>query len=104
MAILIEGMEMPKGRDIVVVRSDGFAGYIAVNPKDAYTGKAISVSEPHGRLIDADALGHKIREYTEEYGDIDENGWHSDKWCAMQEAKIAIEDAPTIIPASEEGL
>ncbi len=54
---------------------------------------------PHGRLIDADALMLIIQEYIEEYSDTDENGWHSGKWCAMKETEMAINDAPTIIPA-----
>ena len=55
----------------------------------------------HGRLIDADALTVIIKEYIEEYSDTDENGWHSGKWCAMKEAEMAINDAPTIRPAEE---
>lgn len=101
MSIYIEGMEMPKaefGSMIVAIRPDGMVEDVM----GCYVGKAVPVP-PHGRLIDADALMLKIREYTEEYGDMDENGWHSDKWCAMQEAKMAIADAPTVIPATEEG-
>ena len=61
------------------------------------------VPEPHGRLGDLDALMLIIREYIDEYGELDENGFHSEKWCAMKEAEMVISEAPTIIPASEEG-
>ena len=41
-----------------------------------------------------DALNH-IREYIDEYGEwTDENGWHSDKWCAMKEAEGVLEKLP----------
>ena len=57
----------------------------------------------HGRLIDADALMLKIQDYIEEYGwETDENGWHNEKWCAMKETEMAINDAPTIIPADKD--
>lgn len=57
---------------------------------------------PHGRLIDADALMLEIQEYIEEYGwETDEHGWHNEKWCAMKEAAMVIDDAPTIIPVEE---
>lgn len=57
---------------------------------------------PHGRLIDADALMLHIQGYIEEYDDdLDDNGYHSGKWCAMKEAEMVINDAPTIIPAEE---
>ena len=57
---------------------------------------------PHGRLIDADALMLEIQEYIEEYSwETDEHGWHNEKWCAMKEAAMAIDAAPTIIEAEE---
>lgn len=60
----------------------------------------ISVPQ-HGRLIDADALMLKILDYIDEYSDVDEKGWHNLKWCAMKETEMAINNAPTIIPAEE---
>lgn len=55
----------------------------------------------HGRLVDANALMLKIHEYIEEYAGVDEDGMHDLKWCAMKEAEMAIDNAPTIIPATE---
>lgn len=54
---------------------------------------------PHGRLIDADAVMLHIQDYIEEYDDLSDNGYHSEKWCAMKEAEMVINDAPTIIEA-----
>lgn len=61
------------------------------------------VPTPHGRLIDADALMLKIKEYIDEYSDLDADGLHNFKWCAMKEAELAIIDAPTIIEAEGGG-
>jgi len=36
----------------------------------------------------------RINEYIEEYSEIDSDGNHSEKWCAMQEAKMTIENMP----------
>lgn len=55
----------------------------------------------HGRLIDADKLILRIEEYIEEYSDVDADGYHNLKWCAMVESEMAINDAPTVIEASE---
>ena len=46
----------------------------------------------------------RINEYIEEYSEIDSDGNHSEKWCAMQEAKMTIENMPSAqqwIPCSE---
>lgn len=42
-----------------------------------------------------DALSF-VREYIDEYDWVDENGWHTDKWCAMKEAESVIEKLPEI--------
>ena len=56
---------------------------------------------PHGRLLVADELMLKILDYIDEYSDVDEKGWHNLKWCAMKETEMAVNAAPTIIPAEE---
>ena len=100
MAILIEGINIPEGNPITInIYRDG----TWVNAYTTEDGNAIEVPEPHGRLGDLDALMLIIREYIDEYGELDENGFHSEKWCAMKEAEMVISEAPTIIPASEEG-
>lgn len=110
-------MEMPKeGFVEILIRDDGTVQQTGqsyrIDGTDYYTPyvgempvmyKANSVPEPHGRLGDLDALMLKIREYIDEYGELDENGFHSEKWCAMKEAEMVICEAPTVIPASEEG-
>lgn len=55
--------------------------------------------KPHGRLIDADELMLKIQDYIEEYSPTNEHGMHDLKWCAMKEAEMAINAAPTIVEA-----
>lgn len=40
----------------------------------------------------------RINEYIEEYSEIDSDGNHSEKWCAMQEAKTIIENMPSAQP------
>ena len=40
----------------------------------------------------------RINEYIEEYSEIDSDGNHSEKWCAMQEAKMTIKNLPSAQP------
>ena len=87
MAVLIKGMEMPKRGMVVNIYADGRV----TNHFDEFgktIGKAVPVPEPHGRLIDADALKTDI----EEWGGI-----------GKSRALECIDDAPTVIPASKEG-
>ena len=97
--ILIKGIQFPKfSPHVIEVYPDG----TAIARKGIY-GKAVPVP-PHGRLIDADSLMLRIQEYIDEYGwDVDEHGFHSEKWCAMKETEMAINDAPTVIPADKDG-
>jgi len=44
--------------------------------------------------IDRQDTIDRINEYIEEYSEIDSDGNHSEKWCAMQEAKMTIENMP----------
>ena len=63
--------------------------------------KIISVPD-HGRLGDLDLVQSMILEYIDEYGTTrDENGFYSEKWCAMKEAEMVIQKAPTVIPADK---
>lgn len=117
MAFLIEGREMPK--NCMSCYSNNTHVYIHMLVGCPYIKEAfhnynikkerhpdcplVSVPEPHGRLGDLDALMLIIREYIDEYGELDENGFHSGKWCAMKEAEMVICEAPTVIPASKEG-
>lgn len=98
MSILIKGMERPNKKNgaVLIIYPDGKCVF-----EDGKTYQAVPAPEPHGRLIDADALMLKIREYIDEYGELDENGFHSEKWCAMKEAEMAACETPTVIPASE---
>ena len=42
-------------------------------------------------LIDRNEALQRINEYIDEYSPTDEDGYHSPKWCAMQEAKLVLE-------------
>ncbi len=47
-------------------------------------------------LISRKAAIDALDEYIEEYSfDLDENGYHNPKWCAMQEAKMTIQRLPS---------
>lgn len=48
------------------------------------------------RLVNIDDAIKVIDEYIEEYSYVDENGLHTERWCAMQEAKMVLEDLPTV--------
>ena len=101
MGIYID-MEMPTGNDELrlIIHSNG---QVIIDKKTYWEETEAVPVPPHGRLIDADALMLKIQEYIEEYGwETDEHGWHNEKWCAMKEAAMAIDAAPTIIPAEED--
>ena len=85
MSVLIKGMEMPKDGDVLMVRKDDDGKtYIKVSHTWGYSAEIIEL-QPHGRLIDADALVKKQP--------IPELG--APRWL--------IEQAPTIIEAEEVG-
>ena len=64
--------------------------------------KALSMSEVPdnnvGDTISRQAAIDALEEYLEEYDGLDECGLHSEKWCAMSEAKMAIEALPSAQP------
>lgn len=95
--VLIKNIEMPKeGRLTLQISADG-AVYVVNSCRitaETYTTDAVPIP-PHGRLIDADALN-----YTMLYK---ENWMRGTGVEAPAVWKKDIEDAPTIIPASEEG-
>lgn len=111
MSILIKGIEMPQeGFVEVLIRDDGTVQQTGqsyrIDGTDYYTPyvgempvmyEAVPVP-PHGRLVDAryirDAI---IQKWTDKAGDS-----HMYK-CGMEDAYEVIRNAPTIIPASEEG-
>ena len=97
MGVYIKGMEMPKnGYDCPMCKdgmciipgkdSDGiclsFGPYEEKRPNDC---PLIEVPEPHGRLIDADALMKRMWDETD---------------CMISVPATFVRDAPTIIPAS----
>ena len=103
MAVLIEGMEMPKeGFVEIIIRDDGTVQQTGqsyrIDGTDYYTPyigempvmyKAVPVP-PHGRLIDASVAYDKIAEQ--------EGGNYVD----MDAVGMGLDETPTVIPASEE--
>lgn len=93
MSVLINGMEMPKENDytIAIVYGDGVVAeyhedyWIRGVDGEKQLGIAVPVP-PHGRLIDADALGEFP--YNMDFCD----GGEADEW---------VQNAPTIIQAEE---
>ena len=92
-------MEMPTVRDtLVLVKTDGTA---IVYEDEAYVTTAVPVP-PHGRLGDLNALAQQIEHERFHHT-------HTDSLAARHHVAEyghflkAIIDAPTIIPASEEG-
>lgn len=108
MGLCIDGVEMPKeGRITIQIGADG-AVYTVSSCKitaEKYEEKysAIEVTEPHGRLTDADGLLMRINhEVMEAYMDGVCYGVHPNQEYLYLLGEI-IDDAPTIIPASKEG-
>ena len=100
MGVYIPKIELPKNDEIIMISRGGYVEWSDIDGSWECESKAIELPT-HGRLIDADALMLKIKDYIEEYSAIDENGFHNLKWCAMKEAEMAIKDAPAIIEAEE---
>ena len=104
MSVLVKSMEMPQNCFDCLMSSFGLCNLIEGepigNPQKRLDNCPLVSVPPHGRLIDADALMLHILDYIEEYDDdLSDNGYHNGKWCAMKEAEMTINDAPTIIEA-----
>lgn len=98
MAVLINGMEMPKEDEEIIIRISP-NGTVMTEYALPITGvKAVSVP-PHGRLIDADAMFKDICDSINEMTAI---GLAVDGQWLWGKLNDALENAPTIIPASEE--
>ena len=91
MAALLEGIDIPEGcSTLLIIYKDG----TWVNAYTTEEGNAIEVSEPHGRLIDADALNYTLL--------YKENWMRGTGIEAPAVWRKDIDAAPTIIPASGE--
>ena len=97
MGFYVKGMEMPKdGYRQVFIDSNGTVTWFnngADGPNTMYKAKAFPV-QPHGRLIDADALEKSL---SEELLSNDKKHLKS----TWNDAVAVVFVAPTIIPASE---
>ena len=101
MSVLIKGMEMPKHCTECLFWHDGIWEHCILNEEiqngdlPEFEGQyphncpLVEVSEPHGRLIDADAVI------------LEDGPYEYDDWC--QWALRQYQGAPTVIPASGTG-
>ena len=103
MAVLINGIEMPKGADEhrLIIRANG---QVIIDKKTYWEeAKAVPVP-PHGRLIDADAL-HELFEY--QWHHLQVLNWNGNPTAKARQSGInwcistMRDSAPTIIPAEE---
>lgn len=102
MGVYIKGMEMPKSCSVCRLFGEygcpfiGAVGYALTRGERNEDCPITEVPEPHGRLIDADALKEAF------CGNCfaDENPMECSEPC--MDMRIILE-APTVIPASEEG-
>ncbi len=98
MGIYIEGMEMPKEGGIICVYKISGKFFAARAGKDELF-PIIPIPEQHGRLIDASETV-RVQMYNEEHED-----WYTEEMTIddlLGQGWIDAE-APTVIPASEEG-
>lgn len=101
MSIYIQGMEMPTTYPLTVtIYPDGQVLSETVGAKDIH-GEAVSVPEPHGRLILADELIEFIENRYEITWKDDYEGGIKDACVDILEK---ISTMPPVIPASKEGL
>ena len=99
MALLIEGMEMPK--DGVYWCEIGVADDIAmitIHGEDRKSFHLVPVPEPHGRLGDLDELYNHLNEWYLTH----EQGFSKTEKIYIRAMLSGVKDAPTIIQASEE--
>ena len=54
-----------------------------------------------GDMISRQSALQAINEYLDEYSGLDEEGYHGEKWCAMAEAKMVIENLPSAQPDTD---
>ena len=97
--ILIKHMKLPENQVHVILNPNGLVEVLDENNILLEEYQAISVP-PHGRLIDGDSLHEEL--YALEYAR--ENEWLDGVREArgVDAARVALLDAPTIIPAEED--
>lgn len=100
MGVYIEGMEMPKKQILAVINPNGLVEVLDGNTLIAEF-EAVHV-QPHGRLIDADALLEHMKTEADNFKPL--NMYDDGLLAGYNAATRTIrENAPTIIPASEDG-
>ena len=97
MGVYLPNMEMPKPGEVIRIYNNSEARRCRVTEQEAFeVGIAFPVPEPHGRLIDADALEAKVNHH---YKHKEITRYDRDLLLHY----LDVEMSPTIIQASEEG-
>lgn len=118
MGVYIKGMEMPQGcfycicnkhldpdTDMCILTRDAFDSTFRVVEHRRDNCPLIEVPDPHGRLIDADAL-HKL--FEDQWHYLQVLDWNENPTAEAMQSGInwcintMHDDAPAVIPASEE--
>lgn len=92
--ILIKGIEMPTGNDELrlIIRSNG---QVIISHQTYYEETEAAPVPPHGKLKDADAIERNLLKMQQAQTGPCSHG--------VRKSRAVLRDAPTIIPASEEG-
>lgn len=99
MDVLIKGMEMPTDGELLCINIYP-DGKVCIN-LDLYCKQVATAVPvlPHGRLIDADAVIANLKATSEEVYGTD----NIPAWSGLSKVVEYLTNAPTIIPASNEG-
>ena len=103
MSIYIKGMEMPKSCWDCPMMYDYLYCVVTMDKRLKEDTRADScplteIPEPHGRLIDADAIFDEMRRYSKV---IFDTGFLLSKANKFEKLNGLLEDAPTVIEGSE---
>ena len=101
MGIYLKGMEMPKEIDqsITIEFATGLSGKLYARYHDHNSGGStewhdvMTIPEPHGRLIDADAVERNLVKMQMTQKDVVGHG--------IRKSRAVVRDMPTIIEAEE---
>lgn len=61
-----------------------------------------ALPEPCEDTVSRQYILGALAEYIDEYGEVDAEGNHDPKWCAMKEAEMVVKEAPSVEPEHDE--
>jgi hypothetical protein len=114
MSILIKDMEKPKSCYAVIDGESEYCPFVNTDDDcvlllkkgtcegtwaDQYSKcPLIEAPEPCKDAVSRQYILDAFAEYIEEYKEVDEEGNHDPKWCAMKEAEMVVKEAPSVVP------